>query len=125
MTKKKQAPKEDDLPCGKEKVRCKSLNVMGTKYRTTLNTKFEKRVTWVKPNDLEVRSYIPGTIIRIFVINEQSVKKGDDLMIFEAMKMNNVLKAPYDGKIKEIKVKEGDKVPKGVVLMEYEEIWGE
>ena len=50
----------------------------------------------------------------------QAVKKGDDLMILDAMKMQNRLKCNMDGKIKSIEVKKGDKVSKGTVLLELE-----
>jgi biotin carboxyl carrier protein len=43
----------------------------------------------------------------------------DDLMVLEAMKMRNVLKAPIDGVIKAIHVKEGQAVPKDFVLIEF------
>ena len=65
-------------------------------------------------------SFIPGTVLDIIVKPGQIVKKGDDLMILDSMKMQNQLKCSIDGKIKNIPVKKGDKVSKGTVLLELE-----
>jgi len=48
------------------------------------------------------------------------VSKGEDLMILDAMKMQNKLKCIMNGKVKSIAVKKGDKVSKGTVLLELE-----
>ena len=62
----------------------------------------------------------PGTVLEIFIQPGQDVKKGQDLMILDAMKMQNRLKCNMDGIVKSIAVKKGDKVSKGTVLMELE-----
>ncbi len=49
-----------------------------------------------------ILSFIPGTVLDIFVNPGQNVKKGDLLLILDAMKMQNKLKCPVDGKIKSI-----------------------
>ncbi len=48
----------------------------------------------------------------------QKVKKGDSMIILEAMKMQNKITIHRDGVIKNIHVKEGQKVMKGKLLME-------
>ena len=48
----------------------------------------------------------------------QDVKKGDELVILDAMKMQNRLKSAIDGKVKMINVKKGDKVSKGALILE-------
>jgi biotin carboxyl carrier protein len=48
-----------------------------------------------------------------------SVKQGDALLILEAMKMENILKSPGEGVVKNLKVKKGDSVEKGQVLVEF------
>ena len=55
-------------------------------------------------------SPVPGKIAKIFVKNKQIVKKGDILVIIEAMKMQNVLKAEKDGEVEAVNVKAGDSV---------------
>jgi len=47
----------------------------------------------------------------------QSISKGDTLLILEAMKMENILKAPADGVVKKILVTQGDKVEKNQVMV--------
>jgi len=59
---------------------------------------------------------MPGTIIRYLVNEGDEVKAGDGIVVLEAMKMENVLPAPEDGKIRAINFKPGDKVNTNDVL---------
>ncbi len=59
---------------------------------------------------------MPGTIIRYLVNEGDEVKAGDGIVVLEAMKMENVLPTPEDGKIKAINFKPGDKVNTNDVL---------
>jgi biotin carboxyl carrier protein len=65
-----------------------------------------------------IKAPMPGMVIRILVQPNQSIKKGDGLLILEAMKMENILKASEDGTVKSIKVAERTAVEKGMVLIE-------
>jgi biotin carboxyl carrier protein len=65
-----------------------------------------------------ILSFIPGTVLDILVKKGQAVKKGDDLMILDAMKMQNKLTCNIDGIVKKIFVNKGDKVSKGTSLLE-------
>ncbi len=94
------------------------LNINSTRYITRLSTRFLNRKPYQPPDPRMVRSFIPGTIVDILVEEGQKVQKGDELLILEAMKMQNRLKCPADGTIKKIGVKKGDKVTKGLVLIE-------
>jgi len=47
------------------------------------------------------------------------VKAGEPLLVLEAMKMENVIKAPGAGTVKLLKVKKGDAVEKGQVMIEF------
>jgi biotin carboxyl carrier protein len=94
-----------------------SVTEQGRKYRTTFTKKFENRVNWVRPNPEEIKSYIPGTVDKITVKKGDYVKKNDELMIYVAMKMRNVIRAPFNGIVERIVVKEGDHLPKGSVMM--------
>jgi biotin carboxyl carrier protein len=62
---------------------------------------------------------MPGLVLKVFVSNGDEVKKGDNLFILEAMKMENIIKSPSDVSIKNIKIVPGDKVEKGQVLMQF------
>ena len=65
----------------------------------------------------EVKAPMPGLVIRILVAEGDEVERGGNLFVLEAMKMENIIKAPADVKIKSIKVKSGDKVEKNQVVM--------
>jgi len=96
----------------------KSLNINSTHYKTKLSKKFENRKPYQPANPGIVSSFIPGTIIDILVTPGQKVCKGDDLVILDAMKMQNRLKSAVDGVVKSISVSKGDKVSKGAVILE-------
>ncbi len=70
-----------------------------------------------KVNDL--KAPMPGLVLQIPVKEGDTIKKGDTLLILEAMKMENVLKAVGDGTIKKINSKQGDRVEKGQVLIMF------
>ena len=105
---------------GDKKTRSKSLVIEGTKYMTRLNAKFENRKKWEPHDPRKITSAIPGTIVKIFVKEGQKVKPGDQMLILEAMKMKNIIIFHRDGKVKSIKVSEGEKVPKDHLMVEME-----
>ena len=96
------------------------LNIDTSLYKTRISEKFQKRKYYTPADPRLILSFIPGTVLDIFIEKGQSVKKGDVLMILDAMKMQNKLKCIMDGKVKSIAVKKGDKVSKGTVLLELE-----
>lgn len=104
--------------CGNGKLRCKSLVIDGTKYRTRLNTKFEKRKPYENPDPRKIISSIPGTILKIYVEVGQEVNAGDQMLVLEAMKMKNRIMFHRSGKVKSIHVSEGEKVPKDHLMVE-------
>lgn len=63
-----------------------------------------------------VNSPMPGTILAVNVQNGAAVKKGDVLMILEAMKMENEIMAPCDGTITSVGVTKGASVNTGELL---------
>ena len=66
----------------------------------------------------QLKAPLPGNIMQIYVRNGDSVKKGDKLLMYEAMKMENSILAERDGTVSAIKVQPGDSVLEGDVLME-------
>ncbi len=70
--------------------------------------------------DTELKSGMPGKIIEIFVKAGDVVKTNKPLLIMEAMKMENEMRATSDVRIKEICVKQGDSVEAGAVLIKFE-----
>ena len=95
-----------------------TMNIMGDEYNTLLTKKYKLRTKWEKPNEKMIISFIPGTVTEILVKEGQSLKKGDKIMILEAMKMFNSIELHTDGKIKKIHVKVGDRIPKGRLMIE-------
>lgn len=61
---------------------------------------------------------MPGKVIAVRVVAGQAVKKGEELLVVEAMKMENALRAPRDGIVKSVSAKPGDRVSPGVALVE-------
>lgn len=103
-----------------KKEKLEFLNINSSLYQTRISNKFKNRISYQPADPKKVLSFIPGTVLEIFVSPGQSVKKGDLLLILDAMKMQNRLKCPADGKIKSIVAAKGDKVPKGTLLIELE-----
>lgn len=66
---------------------------------------------------IKINSPMPGNILSVKASAGQAVKKGDVLMILEAMKMENEICAPQDGTIASIQVSAGDSVESGDVLV--------
>jgi biotin carboxyl carrier protein len=67
-------------------------------------------------NAMVIKSKMPGKIIDIKVKAGDGVKKGDLIMVMEAMKMKNPIPTPAEGTVKEITVGVGDRVNPGDVL---------
>ena len=67
-----------------------------------------------------VKAPMPGMVLKILVTPGQQVNKGDSLIILEAMKMENLLKATASGTVKSIKAIEKKAVEQGAILIEME-----
>ena len=67
-----------------------------------------------------VKAPMPGMVLKVLVVEGQQINKGDALVILEAMKMENILKASATATVKAIKVGERTAVEKGSVLIELE-----
>jgi propionyl-CoA carboxylase alpha chain len=67
-----------------------------------------------------VRSPMPGLVLSLTVAAGQEVKTGDTLAVVEAMKMENVLRAERDGKVRAVHVKPGDSVAVDAAIVEFE-----
>ena len=96
------------------------LNINNSLYQTRISDKFKNRIKYEPADPRLILSFIPGTVVDIFVTPGQSVKKGELLLILDAMKMQNKLKSPLDGIIKTIVAQKGDRVSKGALLIELE-----
>jgi biotin carboxyl carrier protein len=101
-----------------EKKELRELVIQGGVYMTQYSRKFEERVNWEAPDDNKLYSFIPGTIIDIFVKPKQKVKEGETLLLLEAMKMQNQVRMPFDGEIVQIHVRKGEVIPNRYLMVE-------
>ena len=63
---------------------------------------------------------MPGLVVRVNVSSGDAVAAGQSLVVMEAMKMENELRAPAEGKVKAVRCAVGTAVEKGTVLVEFE-----
>ncbi len=70
-----------------------------------------------------VESPIQGSVVNVKVSVGQSVKKGDALVVVEAMKLENDVVSPFDGTVAEILVKKGDNVTAKQVIATIKQLW--
>ena len=68
----------------------------------------------------DLKAPMPGLVLKVLVSEGDEVKKGDNILVLEAMKMENIIKSPADVRIKAIKVKPSDKVEKNQVMVLFE-----
>lgn len=73
-----------------------------------------------KANSKHIGATMPGTVIKVLSNKGEEVKKGDHLMITEAMKMETTVQAPFDGVIKDIYVENNEAIHVGDLLIEFE-----
>ena len=86
----------------------------------TVEVKGNKAIKADPSNPNQIGATMPGTILKVVVSKGSPVKRGDHLLITEAMKMETTVQAPKDGVVKEIYVKEGDSISTGDLLIEIE-----
>ncbi len=111
------------------------IEVNGTKYKVEIHQEVKKTKTPTlvrkpvvrKPGEGAVpagpsvgavKAPLPGNIFKVLVKEGDEVNAGDNLLIMEAMKMENEIKAEKKATVASIKVKEGDAVLQGAVLIE-------
>ena len=102
------------------------IKINNTKYSVAVKDRFDilldqlgmSNASSAKVNDL--KAPMPGLIVDIKVQVGDTVKKGDTILILEAMKMENVLKATGEGIIKAIKIAPKQNVEKNQVMIEFE-----
>lgn len=103
-----------------------TVQVNGTNYTVSLKDKMDLLLEKMGMSDLasekvnEIVAPMPSLVLDIQTTVGASIQKGDAIMILEAMKMENVLKSPGEGVVKQIHVKQGVAVEKGQVLITLE-----
>ncbi len=103
-----------------------TIKINGNTYELSVQDRFDLlleqlgmgKVSKQKLNDL--KAPMPGLILDILVREGDRVKKGDNLLILEAMKMENMIKSAGEGTVRQIKVSKGDRVEKNHILIVFE-----
>jgi biotin carboxyl carrier protein len=99
------------------------LKVNGNVYIVSIEDQYDQLLKQLGLDNLqahkvkEIKAPMPGLVLNILVSVGQEVQKGDNLLILEAMKMENIIKSTTSGIIKAIPVAKGDKVDKNAVLL--------
>lgn len=101
------------------------VKVNGKKYTLDVKDKYDEllhnlgldNIAAKKIND--IKAPMPGMVLNILVGEGQQVKKGDSLLVLEAMKMENILKSPTDGTIKKVVAQKGTAVEKNQLLITF------
>ena len=83
-------------------------------------TTVQKRQKAEKNNPKHIGATMPGKVLKITVSMGDKIKKGEYLMVTEAMKMETTIQASYDATVKDIYVKEGDIIETNDLLIEFE-----
>jgi biotin carboxyl carrier protein len=102
------------------------FKVNGSIYTSTISDKYDRLIDQlgmkigVVQHSGDVKAPMPGLVVEVPVAVGQTVAKGDKVLILEAMKMENVIKAAGDGVIKAVHVSKGMAVEKGQLLIEIE-----
>jgi len=103
---------------------CK-IKVNGHIYQISIEDQFDALLKQLGLDNLtatkvsEIKAPMPGLVLRVLVEENAEVKKGDNLLVLEAMKMENILKSSTDGVVKKILIKQGDKVEKNQILVQF------
>lgn len=101
------------------------IKVNNTVYTVTAKDQFDLLLDKLGMSNMagakvsELKAPMPGLVLKVFVTEGAEVKKGDNLFVLEAMKMENIIKAPADVVVKTVKIKPGDKVEKNQVLLQF------
>ena len=102
------------------------IKVNGTAYEVETEDEYDQMLInlglkgLVQSKLLEVKAPMPGLVLNVLAKQGQVISKGDNLLILEAMKMENMIKSTTTGTIKEIKCMIGDKVEKNQVLILFD-----
>ncbi len=101
------------------------VRINGNKYSLNVKDRFDGLLHDLGMDNLSaakldnLKAPMPGLVLDVRVSEGQEIKKNDPIIVLEAMKMENILKAHADGTVKTISVKKGDKVEKNQVMITF------
>lgn len=102
------------------------LKINGTEYSVILHDEYEGLLESLgmtretKNGAAKLNAPMPGLVLNVLVQVGDTVDKGTNLLILEAMKMENIIKSPREGIIKSIEIEKGTKVEKNQALITFE-----
>ncbi|MGB4773703.1 MAG: acetyl-CoA carboxylase biotin carboxyl carrier protein subunit [Daejeonella sp.] len=102
-----------------------TVKVNSNTYNLTITDQFDELLHQLGIDNLntakisELKAPMPGLVLKVLVAEGDEVKKGDNLLVLEAMKMENIIKSPADVRIKSIKINPSDKVEKNQVMIVF------
>ncbi|WP_223826584.1 acetyl-CoA carboxylase biotin carboxyl carrier protein subunit [Flagellimonas sp. S3867] len=103
-----------------------SVKVNGSEYQTSIGTPLDeliKKMGFASNGSKNINSIsapMPGLILSISVEEGQEVEEDQQLLVLEAMKMENIITSPRKGVVKKVAVKQGDAVDKQQLLIEFQ-----
>lgn len=95
-----------------------AVNIYGTTHEVDVQDPRSKALRLAGGADQGLlKTAMPGRVVRLLVSKGQEVVKGEPIIVVEAMKMENEMKAPADGCVSEIFVSEGQAIEAGTALI--------
>ena len=101
------------------------IKVNGTLYNVAIEDQYDLLLKQLGLDNIqaskiqEIKAPMPGLVLNVMVQEGQEVNKGDNLLVLEAMKMENIIKSPSSGMVKKILVNKGVKVEKNELLIQF------
>jgi len=101
------------------------IKVNGNLYKVSVEDQYDQLLKKLGLDNIssnkvkEIKAPMPGLVLNIIAKEGQEIKKGENLLVLEAMKMENILKSPTDGTVQKILINIGDKVEKNQVLIQF------
>ena len=100
------------------------VKINSVKFNLKLKDKYDELLQSLGMDSLSakkisnVKAPMPGMVVSVLVAEGAEIKKGDALIVLEAMKMENILKSPSDGVVKKIIAAKGKSVEKNEILIQ-------
>ena len=101
------------------------VKVNGREYEVRVKDQYDQLLKQMGLDSLktskvkELKAPMPGLVLNVLVEEGQEVKKGEGLLILEAMKMENIIKAASDGLVSKILIQRGSKFEKNEILIHF------